>query len=78
MDRTLSISGFLYSFIPSIGLMLMTDLTVTGLVLQVRRLFKSKINGFMSSTMRSTNSFLSRYEGDVTSISRNFFSRIGF
>lgn len=78
MVVALSISGFLYSFIPSIGLMLMTDLTVTGLVLQVRRLFKSKINGFMSSAMRSTNSFLSRYEGDVTSISRNFFSRIGF
>ena len=73
-----SISGFLYSFMPSIGLMLMTDLTVTGLVMQVRRLLKSKVNNFMSSTMRSTNSFLSRYEGDVSSISRNFFSRIGF
>ena len=73
-----SISGFLYSFIPSIGLMLMTDLTVTGLVMQVRRLLKSKVNNFMSSTMRSTNSFLARYEGDVSSISRNFFSRIGF
>lgn len=73
-----SISGLLYSFFPSIGLMVLTDLTVTGLVMQVRRLIKSKVNGFMSSTMRSTNSFLSRYEGDVSSISRNFFSRIGF
>lgn len=74
----LSISGFLNTFLPSVGLMLLTDLTVTGLIFQVRRILKSKVNTFMRSTLRSTNSFLSRYEGDVTSISRNFFSRIGF
>ena len=73
----LSISGFLNAFLPSIGLMVLTDLTVTGLIFQVRRLLKSKVNTFMRTTMRSTNSFLSRYEGDVTSISRNFFSRLG-
>ena len=73
----LSISGFLNAFLPSIGLMLLTDLTVTGLIFQVRRLLKSKVNTFMRTTMRSTNAFLSRYEGDVTSISRNFFSRLG-
>ena len=73
-----SLSGLLHSVIPSIGLMILTDLTVTGLVLQVRRLLKSKVNGFMRSTLNSTNSFLRRYEGDVTSISRNFFERIGF
>ena len=74
----LSISGFLNRLLPSIGLMLLTDLTITGLIFQVRRLLKNKVNGFMHSTMQSTNSFLRRYEGDVTSISRNFFSRIGF
>ena len=73
-----SLSGLLHSVIPSIGLMILTDLTVTGLILQVRRLLKSKVNGFMRSTLNSTNSFLRRYEGDVTSISRNFFERIGF
>ena len=73
----LSISGFLNNFLPSIGIMLLTDLTVTGLIFQVRRLLKNKVNGFMRTTMRSTNSFLARYEGDVTSISRNFFSRLG-
>lgn len=74
----IAISGFLNAFLPSIGMMLLVDLTVTGLVIQVRRLIKSKVTGFMRSTMSSTNAFLMRYQGDVSSISRNFFSRIGF
>ena len=74
----LSISGFLNRFLPAIGVMLLTDLTVAGLIFQIRRLLKRKVDTFMHSTMQSTNAFLRRYEGDVTSISRNFFSRIGF